>query len=101
VPPEDAYKSGPTPTQVEAESIAKSWVIDNVQNPSSAIIRNVVVVRPYRMSSGFPSGYRYGWEISFEFDSRNSKGEFEGFRRKAVVGFGGKIKPMGLPPDME
>ena len=31
----------------------------------------------------------------------NSKGDYEGFRRKAVVGFGGKVKPMALTPDME
>ena len=102
VPPEDAYKSGPTPNEVEATSIARSRVADNVQDPSSAIIRNVVVVRPYRVSFGLcGGGYRYGWEIAFEYDSMNSKGDYEGFRRKAVVGLGGKIKPMGLTPDME
>jgi hypothetical protein len=101
VPPEDAYRSGPKPNEVEAESVARSWVADNVQNPSSAVVRNVVVVRPYRISGGYPSGYRYGWEIAFEYNPMNSKGEFEGFRRKVAVGFGGKIKPMGLTPDME
>jgi hypothetical protein len=102
VPPDDVYKSGASPNEVEAESVARSWVADNVQNPSSAVIRNVVVVRPYRISFGFcGGGYRYGWEIAFEYDSMNSKGDYEGFRRKVVVGFGGKIKPMGLTPDME
>ena len=56
VPPEDVYKSGPSPNEVEAESVARSWVADNVQNPSSAVIRNVVVVRPYRISFGFCGG---------------------------------------------
>jgi len=101
VPPEDAYKSGPEPNEVQAESVARAWLADHVQDPSSAIIRNVVVVRPYRVSWGCIRGYRYGWEITFEYDSRNSKGDYEGFRRKAVVGFGGKIKPMALTPDME
>jgi len=44
-------------------------------------MRNLVVVRPTRLPGG--------------------EGEYEGFRRKAVVGWGGKMRPTGLTPDME
>ena len=88
VPPAEEFKSGLKPTEAEAAVCVQKWVAINISNPASAIIRNLTLVRPYRMLWGMPpfyESYLYGWAVMFDIDLVNSDGKYAGFKRRAIL----------------